>query len=887
VWLELVEEDNDPVRFSQRFLKEFAGINPGFADLSDLTSLHGGGLGTPLLEALEAQMAELPEVIIVLDDLHRLSNPVLISDLGGLVDLLPPNLHLVLSTRVDLPIAWTRRRLNDQLTEIRQSDLAIDEMDSGVLLEHIAGRPLSGDSVAALVARTEGWAAGLQLAGMTLRLHDDVDEFITQFSGDDRLIADYLGEEVLQAQPDDRRELLLRISVLDSICAELVAHLTDEPNPQVVLEALEREPMFLVPLDTRRRWFRFHYLFRDMLRFKLRAEQPDAEARLLKLAASWHLERGDVNSALEYLLRARDWDGALDVIMARGSEVFEKGEMATVIRWITEVPESVRADRHDVSLLLAVLMGTEGMAVGAEDILGRLLINPGSSEGERVCAQTLLAALVQWRPRPEVSLDMGIRALEILERVGDFQVPSIMNLTHPASLETIAVLSCGRAHLQAGNLEQGREGLVRGLATQGATYPVWKVSALGSLGLLEAWCGNTQRAIALCDEALSTAKAVGLLAHPSIAEAYLTSTFAALERGEPGRASLSLHEGVLRAEANRRNQLSWFGHLASALLQEADGKRERAMETVLSARSDLGGPAPPIVADRLVALRGRLLRLGGSAERARHLLGNADPTTPAVAFEYAATALTLGDLDLARKLVNAFPRSSDPTNPLAMVEGLLLAAWLCEADGSSEGARKQLEEALAIAESHALLEVFVRAGPATLRMVSALPDTDSAFRRQILRRAHALASPALGNELVEPLTVREIEILSYLPSRLSNAELADHFSYRSIRSKPTWATFTRSSVWRIATLPSREPIRSEFSESTERWCPPGLLDLLRGQPRSKGPGAAAMGNFRAPASIPPTPTAAPVIIVRPRRWGSAMPPAAPMKMIGKIVPPRN
>ena len=226
--------------------------------------------------------------------------------------------------------------------------------------------------MAALVARTEGWAAGLQLAGMTLRLYDDADEFIIQFSGDDRLIADYLSEEVLQAQPDDRRELLLHISVLDSMCAELIAHLTDEPSPQLVLEELERDSMFLVPLDTRRQWFRFHHLFRDMLRFKLRAEQPGAEARLLNRAAPWHLDRGDVSTALEYLLRAGNWDNALDVIMARGSEVFEKGEMATVIRWISEVPESARADRHDVSLLLGMLMAAEGLAAGAEDILGRL-----------------------------------------------------------------------------------------------------------------------------------------------------------------------------------------------------------------------------------------------------------------------------------------------------------------------------------------------------------------------------------------------------------------------------------------------------------------------------------------------------------------------------------
>jgi LuxR family maltose regulon positive regulatory protein len=784
VWVDVVEEDDDPVRFSQRLLQGFGAINPDFADLTALTSLHGGGLGTPLLEALEAQMAELPEVVIVLDDLHHLSNAVLISDLARLVHLLPPNVHLVLSTRTDLPIAWSRHRLSHQLIEIRQSDLALDEIDSAALLEHITGRSLGADRVAALVARTEGWAAGLQLAGMTLRLYEDADEFIIQFSGDDRLIADYLSEEVLQAQSEGRRELLLHISVLDSMCAELVAHLTDEPNPQLVLEQLERDSMFLIPLDTRRQWFRFHHLFRELLRFKLRAEQPGAEARLLNRAAAWHLDRGDVNPALECLLRAGNWDEALDVIMARGSDVFEKGEMATVIRWISEVPESARADRRDVSLLLGMLMGVEGLAAGAEDILGRLANDADSSEGERVCAQVFLATMVQWRPSADVSLDMAIRALDLLEHIGDAQIPAIMNLSHRASLETMTVLSRGRAHFQAGDLDQARDWLIRGLATRGATYPIWKVSGLGSLGLLEAWCGNTARAVALSNEALATAKEVGLLAHPCIAEAYLTSTLLALEKGDPGHASLSLHEGIVRSDANRRNQLSWFGHLESALLLEADGQRELAMETVLSARSDLGAAAPPVVADRLVALQSRLLRLGGSAEHAQRSLWNASPHAAPVAFELAAAALTLGDADLARKLVDAFPRSSNAARPLAKVEGLILAAWLSENHGSSEIARRQLVEAMAIAEGHSLVETFVRAGPTTVRMVFELPDTHSAFRRQILRRAQALTKPSPGRTLIEPMTVRELEILSYLPSRLTNTELADHF-YVSVNTIKT------------------------------------------------------------------------------------------------------
>ena len=575
-----------------------------------------------------------------------------------------------------------------------------------------------------------------------------------------------------------------RVSVLDTMCADLISLLTDEANPQLVLEELDRESMFLVPLDTRREWFRFHHLFRDMLRFKLRAERPDLEPHLLNQAARWHLERGQVNSGLGYLLRARNWDHALEVIMARGSEVFEKGEMATVIRWISEVPESAREHRPDVSLLLGILMVLEGQAARAEDILGRVLAHVNCSAGERICAHVFLATMVQWRPRPEVSIDAAVRALDELDHVGDARVPTIMNLTHAASLETMAVISRGRAHFQAGDLEQARIWLERGLATQGASYPIWKVSALGSLGLVEALLGNTEEAVALSDEALTIAKEMGLLAHPSIAEAYLTSAHVALERGEPGRASVSLHEGILRAGANGRNQLSWFGHLESALLLEADGKRAEALTCVLSARSDLGAPAPPVVADRLIALQCRLLRLDGTPEQGQRALRSGSSDSAVLRFERAAAALTLGNPNLARKFVDTYSGSTDSKHPLPMLDGLFLAAWLAQTEQSFDVARMHLTEALAVAEGHSLVESFVRAGPTMVGMVSDLPDAHSDLRTRILRRAQALASPSQGYNLVEPLTDRELEILSYLPSRFTNTELADHL-YVSVNTIKT------------------------------------------------------------------------------------------------------
>jgi LuxR family transcriptional regulator, maltose regulon positive regulatory protein len=783
-WVEVDVGDNDPVHFSQRLLRRFTAFDPDFADLISLVCLHSGGLGTALLEAFETQLAGLDEVVVILDDLHHLSNPVLLADLGNLVDRLPPNVHLVLSTRVDLPFALSRHRLAEDLIEIRQDDLSLDDGESALLLEHITGRSLGSDRVAALVARTEGWAAGLQLAGMTLRLYEDSDEFITQFSGDDRLIADYLSHEVLDAQPEVRRQLLLQIAVLDTMCAELISHLVGTPNAQQVLEELERDSMFLVPLDTHRRRFRFHHLFRDLLRFKLRAERPDVEARLLNKAASWHLGRGEIEEGVQYLIRSESWEAALDVIMNRGPEVFEKGEMATVIRWIDEIPETARTGRQDVNLLLGMLKALQGQAASAEDVIGRVSTDPASSEGERVCAQVFLAFLTQWRPRPDVSLEMAVRALDQLADLGRARLPRILNLTHRQSLETMAWLSGGRANFQAGNCAEAREWLDRGLATPGATYPIWKVSALGSLALLEAWCGNMERATSLSVEGLAVAKEVGLLAHPSVAEAYLASALVALETGEPRRASLPLHEGTLRAEIDRRSQLSWFGHYENALLQEADGRHESAMATALSPRNDLGAPPPPIVASRLRALCCRLLRVGGSSEQAQRRLDGSTRDSAVPMFEAAAAALTLGDHELAGKLLDAFYCLPVASEPRDTVNGLLLETWLAGAQGSEERARTSLAAAIALAEKHSLVEVFVQAGPTILRLVSEQPAPHSSFRRDVLRRAQEKAVPSSGGDLVDPLTDRELEILSYLPSRFTNTELADHF-YVSVNTIKT------------------------------------------------------------------------------------------------------
>jgi LuxR family maltose regulon positive regulatory protein len=456
--------------------------------------------------------------------------------------------------------------------------------------------------------------------------------------------------------------------------------------------------------------------------------------------------------------------------MGRGPEIFEGGQMATVIRWISEVPSTVRDGRRDVSLLLGFLLGAEGQAAAAEDVLRMVVADPEATQGERACGQTLLATMAQFRSNPELTVEMAHEALDQLDQLEGRPVPVLIGLGDPQSLRTMALGSCGRGHFLAGRMEEAREWMERGLDSAGAAYSAWRIGILGSLALVEAWCGRLERAEALADQALGVARDVGVLDHPVTADAYLAIGRVALERGQPRRAALALREGCLRAEANRRDPLTWVGRLLSAQRLAADGHADQAMAAMTTARRELDAPPPPVVEHALLALRCRLLRLGGAPDEAGRLLGSAPTGSPSLLVEAAAAALTLHQFDQARKLLDGAPWPGSEPGPA--VEHQVAAAWLASAEGSADEAGERLAAAMETASLHGLVEAFVLAGPAVVRLVVDHPEVSPGFRDTVLARAREAIAPAPGGDLADPLTDRELEILSYLPSRLTNTELA-------------------------------------------------------------------------------------------------------------------
>ena len=308
------------------------------------------------MDALLDELENTPdELVLVIEDLHALSNRPVVMNLGDLVTRLPNSVRCVVSTRRDPPWTLRRLRLDGRLVELRGTDLAFREDEARHLLTAVSERDLSDHDVEVLTERTDGWAVGLQLAGISLRHQSDVTAAITSFAGSDRLISEFLLEEVLDQLEPDIRTFLLQTSVLDWLSIDLCDAVTGTGNARAMLAELEDRSLFVIPLDMSRTNFRYHHLFAELLRYQLKAEDPSAARTLHGRAARWLHDHGRAEESIEHLLRAGEHDQAFTEISRLGHRFFERGESATLVRWLTTIQgeDATPRARVVISLLAA------------------------------------------------------------------------------------------------------------------------------------------------------------------------------------------------------------------------------------------------------------------------------------------------------------------------------------------------------------------------------------------------------------------------------------------------------------------------------------------------------------------------------------------------------
>lgn len=376
-WLSLDEGDSDLTRFLTYLVAALQTVSPNIGQ-EMLGALQSPPLPPiePILTALLNEITTIPgNFVLVLDDYHLIDAKPVDDALTFLLDHLPSQMHLVITTREDPQLPLLRLRVRGQLTELRATDLRFTPSEAAEFLNSVMGLNLSSEEITALEDRTEGWIAGLQLAALAVQgqlstqRHQDVPGFIRTFAGDHRYILDYLVAEVLQRQPEPVRRFLLQTSILDRLNGSLCDAVTEQEEGNARLEALERGNFFVVPLDDKRRWYRYHHLFAQVLYVHLMAEQPDQVPALHRRASEWYEQNGSAEDAIRYALAGEDLERAADLIEPAWTALRKSRQDAMLFGWLKALPDELLRDRPVLSVAQAHVLLSIGEFDGVEDRL--------------------------------------------------------------------------------------------------------------------------------------------------------------------------------------------------------------------------------------------------------------------------------------------------------------------------------------------------------------------------------------------------------------------------------------------------------------------------------------------------------------------------------------
>jgi LuxR family maltose regulon positive regulatory protein len=574
-WVSLDEGDNDPTRFWTYVVEALRTVEPGVATAAL------GPLGRPSADLYRAVLPGLlnelnvagSQLVLVLDDYHLITNPACHQSLTFFLDHLPAGVHVALSGRADPPLPLARMRARGEMAEIRVADLQFTDQEAAALLNGSMRLRLPAEDVERLTERTEGWAAGLVLAGLSLRGRQDSSGFIASFHGDNRHVADYLAAEVLERQPEELRTFLLRTSILERLSGPLCDDVLETQGSAGLLVELERSNLFLVPLDDRREWYRYHHLFAQLLRLELASREPGLMATLHRRAAAWHRRAGNLDEAIGHANAAGDFTQAAALIARHWLTYWRRGQRATVARWLDGLPDSAILADPPVAYVAAWIRGYSGASKQqTEDWLAAVerdgaqgdLPDGVSSKGDLPDGVSSLAFGASLARTSLVFDDLG-RSAAAGRRA--------LELAGPDSFEFwwMAQSALGHALYLSGKADEARpqlEELVRRVPA--AAQPVAVVLALAVLSLLAGDRDDDDKAMALARRAAATADSQGLSAEPMCGIAYAALGRALARHGQLAEAEVQLRRALAPVGID-----SMLGQRAFTLLLLAPVRRGR------------------------------------------------------------------------------------------------------------------------------------------------------------------------------------------------------------------------------------------------------------------------------------------------------------------------
>ena len=594
-WVSLDESDNDPTRFWSYLVAALRTVEPG--------------VGTVALGALRGPSVELERVVVpslvndlstvggplvlVLDDYHVVTDAICHQTLGLFLDHLPADVHVVLSTRVDPPLRLARMRARGELTELRVGELQFTDEEASELLNDSMGLALAAEDVARLAERTEGWAAGLVLAGLSLRGRPDPSGFIAAFSGDDRHVADYLVAEVLDRQPPELRAFLLRTSLLERLSGPLCDAVLETEGSAALLGELERSSLFVVPLDDRREWYRYHQLFADLLRLQLAAREPGLVPVLHRRAATWHQAAGQVDEAIGHASAAGEFGQAGALITQHWLGSWRGGRRATVARWLQGLPPEVIAADPPVAFVAAWIGGFSGAAKPQTD---RWLaaVEDQAWEGGLPAGISSLAFGAALTRAVLVFDDVG-HALWSARRALELAGPG------PSPFHWMAQAALGQARYLSGHTAEmlaPLEALVQRVSPIDQPYAV--VDSLALLALVAGDQDDNQTATALAARAAETAEVQGLTAEPLSGIVHLAKGRVLLRQGKLAEAEERLGWALELFGIDAMAAHRGHGLLLLAAVRHAAGDPPGAAALLEETRELIDGFADPGVLPALL-----------------------------------------------------------------------------------------------------------------------------------------------------------------------------------------------------------------------------------------------------------------------------------------------
>jgi LuxR family maltose regulon positive regulatory protein len=781
-WISLDEEDNDPARFWTYLITACQSI---LGDVGE-SALELFGAPQPLPKntiptiLINDFAAQEQSIALVLDDYHEIQSPSIHDSLLFLLDHLPNSLHVIVSTRIDPPWPLARFRARNQMSEIRARELRFNVEESTEFLNRTMGLNLSVEEVAALEDQTEGWAAGLQLAALSIQGRGDISAFIKEFTGSHLYVADYLSVEVLNRQPEQVRNFLLQTSILDRMTAELCDHLMARSDSQAMLRQLENANLFLVSLDEQRHWYRYHHLFAELLRNQLRELAPGQIPVLHRRAAGWYEQHGFVSEAIKHALAAGDQRQTARIIEQNAMAALMRGDSITVLNWISSIATLV-GERPWLGiyqswalLITGEIEPIETRLQAAENWMEAHLTEADAQElGFHIAA--IRALVAGRRGHAQQAVDLARQALEELPE-SETAIRSIVTFTLGDTSWSIGDLAgARRAFEQASRIDRTEDS------------PLAALLALSSVGVLLTEQGELQRAAEAFRKVIQMATQPNRRIRPVAAVACLGLSVLEYEWNDLEKAGRDAQQALeLGARWGNPDTLA-NAHLALARKQHARGDRAGALESLRQAENLARGPGvTPWSGLRVDAFRVRLWLDQDNLEAAlgwerQHALDPKDDISYPNQIAYLTLARILvaqsrpgAALALLERLRVQFETLGQTGRALEL---LLLQALALKAKGDKPGALAALTRALTLGEPEGYLRIFLDEGAPMAELLRRAGSHGIASKYVVKLLSEfsqdAGAAPASQQPLIEPLTDRELQVLRLLAEGLSNRAIAE------------------------------------------------------------------------------------------------------------------